>query len=88
MSAQEYLGSILLDRALVRQYKQNTTMRIVNLFAILVAIAAPVTEAAKLLEHDVLAAEGVFKLGIHLATNGLPKPGTCTLDKLSIRKEW
>ncbi|KAF2621922.1 Di-copper centre-containing protein [Macroventuria anomochaeta] len=43
---------------------------------------------AKLMEHDLLAAEGMLKLGIHLAENGLPSPETCTLDKVSVRREW
>jgi tyrosinase len=64
-------------------------MKLGNVFALLFAIAAPTgADALKLLEHDILAAEGVFKLGFYLAANGLPSPGTCTLDKLSIRREW
>ena len=64
-------------------------MKLENLFALLLTIAAPTGAGAlKLLEHDILAAEGVLKLGFHLLANGLPSPGTCTLDKLSIRREW
>jgi tyrosinase len=43
---------------------------------------------AKFMENDLLAAEGMARLGIHLAKNGLPSPGTCTLDKVSVRREW
>ena len=69
--------------------KYTTTMKLGNVCALLFTIAAPTSAGAlKLLEHDILAAEGVFKLGFHLAANGLPSPGTCTLDKLSIRREW
>ena len=64
-------------------------MKLENLFALLLTIAAPTGAGAlKLLEHELLAAEGVVKLKSHLAANGPPSPGTCTLDKLSVRREW
>lgn len=51
-----------------------------NVFALLFTIAAPTGAGAlKLLEHDILAAEGVFKLGFHLAANGLPSPAPAHL---------
>jgi tyrosinase len=43
---------------------------------------------AKFMENDVLAAQGMRKLRTHLAKNGLPSPGTCTLDTASVRREW
>ena len=55
---------------------------------ILVAGLASSINALKLQENDALAAEGMVKLGIHLGKNGLPAPGTCTLDKVSVRREW
>ena len=55
---------------------------------ILTASLAGCADALKFMENDVLAAEGMIKLGIHVAKNGLPSPGTCTLDKVSIRREW
>jgi tyrosinase len=62
-------------------------MKLGKLFAFLFTITAPAGAGApRLLEHDILAAEGVLKLGLHLAANGLPSPGTCTLDKLSVRR--
>lgn len=55
---------------------------------VLVAGLASSANALKFQENDLLAAEGMLKLGIHLAKNGLPAPGTCTLDKVSVRREW
>jgi len=46
------------------------------------------TNALKFMENDALAAEGVLKLGFYLAEKGFPSPGNCTLDRLSIRREW
>ena len=43
---------------------------------------------AKLMGNDYLAAQGMMNLGIRLAQNGLPSPGNCTLDKVSVRREW
>lgn len=51
-------------------------------------VALAGSASAKFMENDQLAAEGMIKLGIHLAKNGIPSPGTCTLDKVSVRREW
>ncbi|KAF3000069.1 hypothetical protein E8E13_001545 [Curvularia kusanoi] len=58
-------------------------MKLEKVLSLLIIITTPVGAGAlKLQEHDVLAAEGVLKLGFHLAANGIASPGTCTLDKL------
>lgn len=44
--------------------------------------------AVKFMEVDQLAAQGMFKLGLHVAQNGYPSPKTCTLDNVAIRREW
>ncbi|KAH7088058.1 hypothetical protein FB567DRAFT_494149 [Paraphoma chrysanthemicola] len=44
--------------------------------------------AAKFMEVDSLAAQGMFNLGLHIAENGYPSPETCTMDSVSIRREW
>jgi tyrosinase len=46
------------------------------------------TSAIKFMEVDALAAQGVFNLGLHVAQNGYPSPQTCTLENVSIRREW
>ncbi|CBX97525.1 hypothetical protein IAQ61_007066 [Plenodomus lingam] len=46
------------------------------------------TGAVKFMEVDSLAAEGMFKLGMHIAENGYPSPKTCTLKNAAIRREW
>ncbi|EMD63643.1 hypothetical protein GGP41_005712 [Bipolaris sorokiniana] len=51
-------------------------------------IALAGSTSAKFMENDHLAAEGMTKLAIHLTKNGIPSPGTCTLDKVSVRREW
>jgi tyrosinase len=61
------------------------TMKLSN---ILVAGLASGADALKFQVNVALAAEGMLKLSIHLAKNGVPAPGTCTLDKVSIRREW
>ncbi|KAF9698144.1 hypothetical protein EKO04_003883 [Ascochyta lentis] len=43
---------------------------------------------ATFMETDVLAAAGIAKLGIHVALNGYPKPKQCTLENVSVRREW
>lgn len=63
-------------------------MNLTSVLTVLFGVFAPSAAALKVLEHDILAAEGVFKLGFHLAATGLPSPETCTLDKLSVRREW
>ncbi|KAF2274321.1 Di-copper centre-containing protein [Westerdykella ornata] len=40
------------------------------------------------LETDALAAEGVFRLGLHVALNGYPNSQKCTLANVSYRREW
>jgi tyrosinase len=60
-------------------------MRISHLLS---AVLVGSTNARKFMENDALAAEGVLKLSLHLAEKGIPGPGTCTPDKLSIRREW
>ena len=59
-----------------------------KLITVLLAIAAADAGAFKFMGNDLLAAEGMLKLGIHVAVKGLPSPGTCTLDNVSIRREW
>jgi tyrosinase len=44
--------------------------------------------AIKFMEVDALAAQGVFKLGLHVAQSGYPSPQTCTLENVAIRREW
>ncbi|KAF2026205.1 Di-copper centre-containing protein [Setomelanomma holmii] len=46
------------------------------------------TSAAKFLEVDSLAAQGMVNLGLHVAQNGYPSPKTCTLNNVAIRREW
>lgn len=38
--------------------------------------------------HDVLAAQGMINLEAHVATSGYPEPGTCSLEKARVRREW
>jgi len=59
-----------------------------KIFAYLSVALVGSTSSAKFMENDRLAAEGMAKLGVHLAENGIPCPGTCTLDKASVRREW
>lgn len=40
------------------------------------------------METDVLAAAGLAKLGLHVATNGYPNAKNCTLENVSVRREW
>lgn len=49
--------------------------------------AAPLTERT-LLETDALAAEGVLRLGFHVAKNGYPNAKKCTLSNVAVRREW
>lgn len=55
---------------------------------ILTAGFAGSASAIKFMEVDALAAEGVFKLGLHVAENGYPSPKTCTLKNVAVRREW
>ncbi|KAF1925572.1 uncharacterized protein M421DRAFT_94651 [Didymella exigua CBS 183.55] len=55
---------------------------------VLVAGLASSANALKFQENKLLAAEGMLRLGFHLAKNSLPAAGTCTLDKVSVRREW
>lgn len=40
------------------------------------------------METDVLAAAGLAKLGLHVAINGYPNAEKCTLENVSVRREW
>ncbi|KAI8942273.1 hypothetical protein NX059_000352 [Plenodomus lindquistii] len=55
---------------------------------ILVGGLAGSASATKFMEVDALAAEGMFKLGMHIAENGYPSPKTCTMENVSVRREW
>lgn len=44
--------------------------------------------SATFLESDVLAAEGLTKLGLHVAVNGYPNAEQCTLKNVAVRREW
>jgi hypothetical protein len=39
-------------------------------------------------QHDVLAAEGLLKLGLHVAIEGVPEPKACSLKNIKVRREW
>lgn len=43
---------------------------------------------ATFLQSDILAAEGVTKLGLHVAQHGYPNAEQCTLKNVAVRKEW
>lgn len=43
---------------------------------------------ATFMETDILAAAGLSKLGLHVALNGYPNPEKCTLENVSVRREW
>ncbi|KAF2130893.1 Di-copper centre-containing protein [Dothidotthia symphoricarpi CBS 119687] len=43
---------------------------------------------ATLLESDLLSAQAVLNLGVHVAQNGYPNPQKCTLRNVAIRREW
>ncbi|KAF3008598.1 hypothetical protein E8E13_007715 [Curvularia kusanoi] len=43
---------------------------------------------ATFLQSDILAAEGLVKLGLHVAQNGYPNAERCTLKNVAVRKEW
>lgn len=40
------------------------------------------------METDILAAAGLAKLGLHIAINGYPNAEQCTLENVSVRREW
>jgi hypothetical protein len=40
------------------------------------------------MDTDVLAAAGLAKLGLHVAINGYPNAEKCTLENVSVRREW
>ena len=44
--------------------------------------------SATFLESNVLAAEGLTKLGIHVAVHGYPNGDHCTLKNVAVRREW
>lgn len=39
-------------------------------------------------QHDALAAQGLLELSLHVATEGLPEPKTCSLKNVRVRREW
>ena len=43
---------------------------------------------ATFMETDVLAAAGLAKLGLHMALHGYPNPEKCTLENVTVRREW
>lgn len=43
---------------------------------------------AAFLQSDILAAEGLTKLSLHVALNGYPDAEKCTLKNVAVRKEW
>jgi tyrosinase len=64
-------------------------MKAVHFFYLLSAgLALAGHTSVKFMGNDALAAEGFTKLMFHVAKRGIPSPGTCTLEKLSVRREW
>jgi len=64
-------------------------MKAVYFFSVLsAALALAGRTHVNFMENDALAAEGFTKLMFHVAKRGLPSPGTCTPEKLSVRREW
>jgi tyrosinase len=59
-------------------------------FVTIAAIAATTLGSvdATFMETDILAAAGLAKLGLHVALNGYPNPKQCTLENVSVRREW
>ena len=43
---------------------------------------------ATFMETDVLAATGLAKLGLHVALHGYPNPEKCTLENVTVQREW
>lgn len=43
---------------------------------------------ATFLESNLLAAEGLTKLGVHVAVHGYPNADHCTLSNVAVRREW
>jgi tyrosinase len=59
------------------------------LFQLFATLLLPgVARAAKLTEHDKLAAKGLANVADDVARHGYPKPGLCTLETAAVRKEW
>ncbi|OAL45941.1 Di-copper centre-containing protein [Pyrenochaeta sp. DS3sAY3a] len=56
--------------------------------ALLGGVGAAPLESRTIFETDALAAQGVFKLGFHVAKNGYPNAKTCTLANTAVRREW
>lgn len=55
----------------------------------IVAIAlSAVALAAKLTEHDKLAAQGLDNIAADVSKHGYPAPRSCTLETAAVRKEW
>lgn len=61
-------------------------MRFITTAAITSAVIG--AAGAMLMETDILAAAGLAKLGLHVAINGYPNPEQCTLENVSVRREW
>lgn len=61
-------------------------MRFITAAAVSSAIVGAVD--ATFMETDVLAAAGLAKLGLHVAINGYPNAKQCTLENVSVRREW
>jgi tyrosinase len=59
-----------------------------KLFTVLAVGLAGSVSAAKYMEVDALAAQGMVNLRRYVADNGYPSPRTCTLKNASVRKEW
>ena len=58
-----------------------------KLLVITVAVLLGGTRAT-FLQSDILAAEGLTKLGLHVAENGYPNAKHCTLKDVAVRREW
>lgn len=55
--------------------------------SLLGSVSTAPLEARTSLETDQLAADGVLKLGLYIASKGYPNP-KCTLQNVSKRREW
>lgn len=58
-------------------------------FSIIAAtVLAGSANTLKVLEHDKLAARGLENVAEDVTKHGYPRPGTCTLENASRRREW